>query len=367
MMNTRFSVSRRPKKAAAWLVCAALLVGATGGVLAEGAYQKTKDGRTQVWNSDPKEGDSATWSGGRDREGYATGFGTLTWYKPRQRVQTKSNIFGSAKEAIYARYFGNMVRGKFEGPVNAHSKGKVGYAIFDNGVRTTAWKPGSAPTRVAAEKSATEKRIEPTHPETDVEKPGHKIASNRAPTPEPFAEETKPKETSAEPVRPIETKPVPVTEKVAEKKPSPAPPPAEGPSPHLTRKQIEAATAKAAANKKPAAQSDESMRSLFRPPSKLRKDTIEEAPAPAAGPPTASSSPAILHLTAAEAIELADSEARNAGYTLDQYQNPQASVGEGTWTITYDQKPDAGTSDATKPFTVTIDDSSKKTSVTAGK
>src|SRR4051794_27251303 len=82
-------------------------------VLAEGAhaageYQQTRDHKTMVWNSDPRPGDTASWVGDRNREGYAAGFGTLTWY--------------SAKGEIYARYYGNMVDGKFDGPVNAHSK-----------------------------------------------------------------------------------------------------------------------------------------------------------------------------------------------------------------------------------------------------
>ena len=47
---------------------------------AGGAYQRTDDRKkTFVWNNEPQPGDAATWSGGRDAEGYATGPGTLTW------------------------------------------------------------------------------------------------------------------------------------------------------------------------------------------------------------------------------------------------------------------------------------------------
>ena len=107
-----------------------------GAALDEGTYQRTKDGKTIVWNNDPKPGDTATWFGERDGEGYATKVGTLTWYM--------------ANGAVYARYFGNMVRGKFDGMVSVHSKGKTGHAIFVDGQRTTRWAAGQAPSwRVA--------------------------------------------------------------------------------------------------------------------------------------------------------------------------------------------------------------------------
>jgi hypothetical protein len=107
----------------------------------EGTYQRTRNGRTLVWNNHPKPGDEATWSGGRDREGYARGFGTVIWY-------TKET--GSAKPALYARYWGRMIGGKFNGPVNVHSKKKTHYAIFDDGARTTHWSPGTAPSGASA-------------------------------------------------------------------------------------------------------------------------------------------------------------------------------------------------------------------------
>ena len=102
----------------------------------EAVYQLTRDGRTFVWNNHPKSGDEATWSGGRDREGYARGFGTLIWY---------TRETGSAQPALYARYWGNMIGGKFDGPVNVHSKKKTHYAIFEDGARTTHWSAGTAP------------------------------------------------------------------------------------------------------------------------------------------------------------------------------------------------------------------------------
>ena len=88
---------------------------------AQGTYQPVRNG--------------TTWSGGRDRDGYARGFGTLTWY-------TKEA--GSDKPQLYALYWGNMVHGKLNGPVNLHSKQKTHYAIFADGARVTRWSPGTA-------------------------------------------------------------------------------------------------------------------------------------------------------------------------------------------------------------------------------
>jgi hypothetical protein len=104
----------------------------------EGKYQTTRDGKTLVWNSNPKRGDTATWSGSRDRNDYARGFGLLIWYEREP---------GSAKPKVYARYWGRMVNGKLEGPVNVHAKKKTHYALFIGGTRVTGWKRGTAPLR----------------------------------------------------------------------------------------------------------------------------------------------------------------------------------------------------------------------------
>ena len=110
-----------------FLICCGLIAFA-GTAFAEGEYQHTKDGKTTVWNSVPKPGDVSTWNGDRDRDGYATGFGTLTWYT-QQRGE--STLFGV--------YYGNMVRGKFEGQINLHLKGKTAHAFFAEGTRTSRW------------------------------------------------------------------------------------------------------------------------------------------------------------------------------------------------------------------------------------
>ena len=79
-----------------------------------------------------------------DDQGYAKGFGTLTWYKE-----------DGGKSVMYARYFGNMVGGKFEGGVNAHSSGKTSHAFFTDGMRTSPWASGTAPHLTAPPEKKT--------------------------------------------------------------------------------------------------------------------------------------------------------------------------------------------------------------------
>lgn len=126
------------------MILAALLVLARV-AHAEGNYQLTRNGKTFVWNEHPKAGDEATWSGRRGRDGYARGFGTLSWYTKQP---------GAARPRLYARYWGNMVRGKFNGPVNVHSKKKTHHAIFANGARVTRWARGRARSRMSAKQMA---------------------------------------------------------------------------------------------------------------------------------------------------------------------------------------------------------------------
>jgi hypothetical protein len=122
------------------LICGTLLV-LIDSTRGEGKYQSTRDGNTLVWNNHPRPGDVATWSGDRDSGDYAHGFGELSWY-------TKER--GSAKPQLYARYWGRMVDGKLEGPVNVHAQRKTHYAIFIDGARVTSWTRGAAPTRATA-------------------------------------------------------------------------------------------------------------------------------------------------------------------------------------------------------------------------
>ena len=130
-------------------VCTTLLLfanGADGG----GAYQHTRDRRTLIWNNYPRRDDEATWSGERDSNGYATGYGTLTWYRVQRAIVTGSNIPSAKGRTVGAvvinRYSGKMVRGRFDGPVvNVDASGKMFHGRFVNGTKANDWVAGPLP------------------------------------------------------------------------------------------------------------------------------------------------------------------------------------------------------------------------------
>ena len=106
-------------------VCGALIL-FTSVVYGAGSYQRTRDGQTFVWRDSPARGDEATWSGKRDKDGFATGSGVLTWYKVEPTIVTGSNILDTRRNAILINHYsGTMVRGKFKGAVtNIEADGK---------------------------------------------------------------------------------------------------------------------------------------------------------------------------------------------------------------------------------------------------
>ncbi len=145
-------LSREEKKtvtARCLFVCTTLLLfanGADGG----GVYQHTRDRRTLIWNNYPTRDDEATWSGERDSNGYATGYGTLTWYRVQRAIVTGSNIPSAKGRTVGAvvinRYSGKMVRGRFDGPVvNVDASGKMFHGRFVNGTKANDWVAGPLP------------------------------------------------------------------------------------------------------------------------------------------------------------------------------------------------------------------------------
>jgi hypothetical protein len=131
-------------------------------VVSAGLYQRTKDGKTLVWNSNPKTGDQVTWSGGRDSKGYAAGHGTVTWTNMQAVEVTGSNI-PSEKRRSSIRYTGNMVRGKLDGAVaNVDANGQTFHATSASGNKTTDLAPGqaAAPPAKTPEKTS-KKEIDP--------------------------------------------------------------------------------------------------------------------------------------------------------------------------------------------------------------
>src|SRR5229473_5066635 len=120
------------------------------GVYGGGIYQHTRDQRALIWNSHPRPDEEAAWSGDQDSKRYATGYGTLTWYRVQRAVVTGSHILPSTVPAgsaiVINRYAGKMVLGKFDGPVvNVDANGKMFHSTFANGIRVTDWVEGPLP------------------------------------------------------------------------------------------------------------------------------------------------------------------------------------------------------------------------------
>jgi ketosteroid isomerase-like protein len=128
-------------------VCSALLLFASVAYGA-GSYQRTRDGKTLVWNDSPKRGEEATWSGKRDKNGFAAGSGTLTWYKVEPTIVTGSNIPDARRYAVVInRYSGKMVRGKLKGAVTyVDANGKRLQATFVNGGKRPVTQQTATPT-----------------------------------------------------------------------------------------------------------------------------------------------------------------------------------------------------------------------------
>ena len=167
------------------------------GALADGAYQRTDDRKkTFVWNNNPKPDDTATWSGGRDAEGYATGPGTLQWFRTDRSFTTGSNVF-SPKKTLISSYSGTMVHGKFSGGVMTVDHGTTYHATFVDGHKNGRWTAGPVVTKAeSAEPAAAAEKPERTASATSTE-----VASESSKTKKISEEKTQPQvaeETSAD-------------------------------------------------------------------------------------------------------------------------------------------------------------------------
>jgi len=308
---------------------AVLTVFAVGSLKAEGVYQTTRDKKTTVWNSAPKPGDTATWVGDRNRERYASGFGTLTWY--------------TASGKIFARYYGNMVDGKFDGPVNAHSNGRVAHATFVEGKRISPWTGGAATLRGGF---AGRKRS--PAPEDEAAKPENRgvVAETKKENRETVSEVPKKDIPPPAPPKP-EPKPAatPEVKRVVAKPSTPPPAPSERPSPELFPTPAAAPAAKRGV--------DQSLQSLVGPPSSLHNTHPAEKNPNQNGP-----------LTREEALDLANTVARTHGYDPANYAEPKVEHNESdeTWSLSYDKtENDGGTGG--KHLSITVDGKTKRASI----
>ena len=299
-----------------FLFCGSFLVFVTNS-FADGTYQHAHGTRTLVWNNYPEPGDAVDWSGDRDEKRYATGEGTLIWYKLERRTLTGSNVPFGRKRTEIASYSGKMVKGKLEGRVTTvNAEGKKLVAKFADGKRVGDWTP--APSRIA------EKR----RPETVAQASAEVKASESSTA-------------STEASRPA--------------------PPAEGPSTLASRPAGWTDVSKPTAQATPPAAMDDSLKSLISPPSLLRMQATADGSLQSSAPATDSSAAARPNLTAAEVVGLADIEARAKGHNVDQYQRSPTDYNavESKWSLTYEPKP--GESGA--HFGVSVDDKTKKASL----
>ncbi|MEY2601796.1 MAG: hypothetical protein QOJ36_1115 [Verrucomicrobiota bacterium] len=385
-------------------VCGGLLLLASTS-FAQGEYQQAKDGKTLLWNDTPRPGETATWDGDRDKENYATGFGALTWY--------------TAKGTVHDLYYGNMVHGKLEGPVNVHINGRTAHAYFADGGRVTGWGRGRAPSKMAVpEEAIVEKRktqaekeaaatkraaaaaeaekkkkseaekarpIEPVaaKQETKPEKP--EVSSSEKPTSEiPPAITAKKSEApaTASPVRVFdEPTPIPVKPEIANQKPEPTQfptaepsataaavsgPPREEvatePKPEVASGTSEISRESSSASTKKESPRDVSLNALTGPPSSLHTTTETSTPKMETETSTSRDN---APLTESEAISLADTEARVQGYHLDDYQRPKVDHSEvkGKWSLFYGSKGQSNAGENDGPLTVTVEDKTKKVEI----
>ena len=355
------------------LISGLLLALASDARAATGEFQTTKNGKTMVWNSAPKAGDTATWNGDRDRDGYASGFGTLTWYTAK----------GGSKAAVYGIYYGNMVHGKFEGPVNVHVKNKTAHAVFTDGVRTSRWVGGPAANfKVAQQSQAPEAK--PAKEEIE-ERPTPKLEADSTPkAPKPETERTPAREEAK-----AETTPTPAPPVVAEKREEPIPQnspaepsepvqakPSPAPKPSASPRAVAKKPAATPPNQKVRDKYDDSLRALVGPPRSLRADSVPKSAAKAAPTPSAEPSaakpaatPRMADLAEEDVIELADAEALKQGYDLGNYLSPKLdySKAKEKWTVFYDSKGSDPNGEAPKSLVIGVEDKTKKASVASHK
>ncbi|MEY2485896.1 MAG: hypothetical protein QOH39_1544 [Verrucomicrobiota bacterium] len=301
------------------------------GAYADGSYQKTKDGKNLVWNNNPGPEDAAKWTGHRDEDGYATGHGTLVWYRVERAMRIGSNL-PIPKYTLVSRYSGNMVKGKFGGSVvGIDPRGNVYHSTFADGARRSKWAAGGAPAIEEPRERASHRKEAVVEQAENSERPAPNLESiHEAAVQRPEVE-----------------------------------PPAEGPP--VIAKQDAPKISKGAKIEGPNLESD-SVRSLAMPPSSLRTGAGDNVSTEASKPATSASKATPPQLNKPEVIALADAEAHTQGYDLSEYQGRQVkyAAAEDRWAVVYNQKSEDGAAKPGKHFSVTVEDKTKKTAIVPG-
>jgi hypothetical protein len=203
-----------------FLFCATILLLCVNAASAA-RYQRCKDGKTLVWNSLRGVAQEASWSGLRDINGYATGEGTLTWYRLNDVVNS---------------YTGKMVRGKFEGAVIKQQSGTRLQTMFVNGEKTGGWSEPTESEEPAATPMDKEPKAKPTPTVAKEEELADETSLTptptraRSPTPSPTPTPTPSPRPTATP-SPMAT---PTPSPTPTPKPTPSPPPVRSVTPTPT-------------------------------------------------------------------------------------------------------------------------------------
>ena len=113
------------------------------------------------------------WSGTRDEEGYATGPGTLTFYRENWKLTTGSSI-PHGKPILVNTFTGTMVKGKFDGMVSlATPDGYYSHVKYADGAPTGKWTAGPAfegkSKKALADKAAASENEDKPRPESPAE------------------------------------------------------------------------------------------------------------------------------------------------------------------------------------------------------
>jgi hypothetical protein len=149
----------------------AIFLGVVSTSVYAGIYQRTRRTHVLVWNDHPTSFQEVTWSGGKDPSGYATGYGTLTWYAPEKPPLTGSSIPSRRRMIVVRSESGTMERGRFVNP----PKGRTPKPAE----RTQRPEGSSAPVPERAAKTPSAPPKEPS--------PAARPSSSTTATPEPSA------------------------------------------------------------------------------------------------------------------------------------------------------------------------------------
>lgn len=238
-------------------------------------YERTLDGKTKIWRGTSRRTLQASWSGDRDEKGYATGRGTLTWFRTQKTWETGS-LLPSVKYFEVSQYTGKMVEGKLEGSVvYEDARGKKYHAKFAEGQKTSDWVAGSGSSKKRSEETESRPKV--------AEAPAEPPPPAEAPAPEPKIEQH-----------------------VAEKQPSPAPVADKQSSPVAAREVSATHPSEPAATPE---RTEESLRSLAMPPSSLRVASLNERSTPPA-PGAAAETAKTADQAAAPSVSVNDDDAR---------------------------------------------------------